>query len=69
MKKFLLSIMIATALTACGEKAETPKENGKPVVKIGTGAVGELTINPEGIILSQAILKQIKDGKAIKVED
>ncbi len=34
-----------------------------------TGAVGELTINPEGIILSQAILKQIKDGKAIKVED
>ncbi|MBE6448588.1 MAG: ABC transporter substrate-binding protein [Alphaproteobacteria bacterium] len=35
MKKFLLSIMIATALSACGEKAETPKENEKPVVKIG----------------------------------
>ncbi|MBE6448586.1 MAG: amino acid ABC transporter substrate-binding protein [Alphaproteobacteria bacterium] len=35
MKKILLSIMLATALTACGEKAETPKENTKPVVKIG----------------------------------
>jgi len=35
MKKFILSIMLATALTACGEKAETPKENEKPVVKIG----------------------------------
>ena len=35
MKKFLLSIMMATALSACGDKAETPKENTKPVVKIG----------------------------------
>ena len=34
-----------------------------------TGAVGELTINPEGIILSQAIIKQIKDGKAVRVEE
>ncbi len=28
MKKFLLSIMIATALTACGDKAETQKNLG-----------------------------------------
>ena len=27
--------MMATGLTACGKKAETPKENTKPVVKIG----------------------------------
>lgn len=27
--------MIATALSACGEKTEAPKENEKPVVKIG----------------------------------
>lgn len=35
MKKVLLGLLMATALTACGEKAETPKENEKPVVKIG----------------------------------
>ncbi len=35
MKKVLLGLLMATALTACGEKAETPKENTKPVVKIG----------------------------------
>ena len=35
MKKVLFSLMIAAVLTACGEKTETPKENTKPVVKIG----------------------------------
>ena len=35
MKKVLLSLLMATSLVACGEKAEAPKENEKPVVKIG----------------------------------
>ena len=35
MKKVLFSLMIAATLTACGEKTEAPKENTKPVVKIG----------------------------------
>ena len=35
MKKVLFSLMMAVVLTACGEKTETPKENTKPVVKIG----------------------------------
>ena len=35
MKKVLLSLVIALGLVACGEKTETPKENEKPVVKIG----------------------------------
>ena len=36
MKKFILSLMMATALTACGdENKDTPKENEKPVITIG----------------------------------
>ena len=35
MKKALFSLLMATSLVACGDKAETPKENTKPVVKIG----------------------------------
>ncbi|MBE6447859.1 MAG: hypothetical protein E7018_00980 [Alphaproteobacteria bacterium] len=35
MKKVLLGLVIALSLVACGDKAETPKENTKPVVKIG----------------------------------
>ena len=35
MKKVLLGLLLVLGLTACGEKAETPKENTKPVVKIG----------------------------------
>ena len=35
MKKVLLSLLMATSLVACGEKTEAPKENTKPVVKIG----------------------------------
>ncbi len=35
MKKVLLSLLMATSLVACGEKTEAPKENEKPVVKIG----------------------------------
>lgn len=33
------------------------------------GAVGELNIDENGIVISQAITKQIKNGKAIKVEE
>ena len=35
MKKVLLGLLLVLGLTACGDKAETPKENEKPVVKIG----------------------------------
>ena len=35
MKKVLLGLVLALGLAACGEKAEAPKENEKPVVKIG----------------------------------
>lgn len=35
MKRIILSLCVALGLTACGEKAETSKENEKPVVKIG----------------------------------
>ena len=35
MKKVLLGLMIVFGLAACGEKTESPKENEKPVVKIG----------------------------------
>ena len=35
MKKGLLSLVLALGLVACGEKAEAPKENEKPIIKIG----------------------------------
>ena len=35
MKKLILSLLVATTLTACGDKTEAPKEGEKPVVKIG----------------------------------
>lgn len=35
MKKILLGLVLALGLAACGDKAEAPKENEKPVVKIG----------------------------------
>ena len=35
MKKVLLGLLLVFGLTACGEKTEAPKENTKPVVKIG----------------------------------
>ncbi|MBE6468282.1 MAG: amino acid ABC transporter substrate-binding protein [Alphaproteobacteria bacterium] len=35
MKKIVLSLMLSVSIIACGEKTETPKENTKPVVKIG----------------------------------
>ena len=35
MKKVLLGLVLALGLAACGDKAESPKENEKPVVKIG----------------------------------
>ncbi|MBE6447780.1 MAG: ABC transporter substrate-binding protein [Alphaproteobacteria bacterium] len=35
MKKSLLGLLMALGLVACGEKAEAPKKNEKPVVKIG----------------------------------
>ena len=35
MKKIALSLILVLSLAACGEKTEAPKENTKPVVKIG----------------------------------
>ncbi len=35
MKKVLLGLVLALGLAACGDKAEAPKKNEKPVVKIG----------------------------------
>ena len=35
MKKLILSLMMATALTACGQKTGAPKEGEKPIIKIG----------------------------------
>ena len=34
MKKYLLSLFLVLGLSACGDKAETPKEGAKPVIKI-----------------------------------
>ena len=62
MKKFLLSIMIATALTACGDKAETQKNlRGKPLIKIG--AILPITGSSSVLGASQkaGILAAIKD--------
>jgi hypothetical protein len=63
MKKILLSLMIVFGLAACGDKAEAPKENEKPVVKIGailplTGASAEM-----GNELKNAALKMLEQYK------
>ncbi|MBE6467950.1 MAG: ABC transporter substrate-binding protein [Alphaproteobacteria bacterium] len=66
MKKVLLSLMMATSLVACGEKTEAPKENEKPVVKIG--AVLPLTGNTSmlGESLKAGILAAVADRKDTK---
>ena len=63
MKKIVLSLMLAVSLAACGEKTEAPKENEKPVVKIGsilplTGASAEM-----GNELKNAALKMLEQYK------
>ena len=58
MKKFLLSLLLVTALTACGQKSDTPKEGEKPVVKIGitlplTGSFAETgSLAKEGAMMA-----------------
>ncbi|MBE6467951.1 MAG: ABC transporter substrate-binding protein [Alphaproteobacteria bacterium] len=77
MKKFLLSIMIATSLTACGEKTETPKENEKPVVKIGVvlplsgsyAATGEAQKKAMLLALDDNVKESNKNKYAIIFED
>ena len=61
MKKVLLSLLMATALVACGEKSDTSKGNEKPVVKIG--AVLPITGSSSVLGASQkaGILAAIKD--------
>ena len=68
MKKFLLSIMMAFSLTACGEKTETPKENTKPVVKIGV--ILPLTGNSAtlGEACKAGLLKAQKENKNLKYD-
>ena len=61
MKKIVLSLLMATSLVACGEKAEAPKENAKPVVKIG--AILPLTGN------SAAIGEASKKAMLMALED
>ncbi|MBE6448587.1 MAG: ABC transporter substrate-binding protein [Alphaproteobacteria bacterium] len=77
MKKFILSIMLATALTACGEKAETPKENEKPVVKIGaslplTGNMAHIGVSAQkslSLALEKWNAKDTKFNYELIVED
>ncbi len=63
MKKFILSIVMATALTACGEKAETTKENGKPVVKIGATLPLTGNLSDAGSSAKEAILMAFEKWK------
>ncbi len=71
MKKVLLALLLVLALTACGEKAETPKENTKPVIKIGvslplTGPVAEIGNNSVQAI--KLLLSENSDDKEIKYD-
>ena len=63
MKKLILSLLMATALTACGQKADTPKEGEKPTVKIGltlplTGSFAET-----GLLSKEATLMALEKWK------
>ncbi len=64
MKKVLLSIMMAFSLTACGEKAETPKENEKPVVKIGATLPLSGGFAETGVLSQQAMQMALDKWKA-----
>lgn len=52
---------MATALTACGEKAETTKENEKPVVKIGATLPLSGNMAYLGNVLKKGALLAIED--------
>ena len=55
MKKVLLNLLMATSLVACGEKTEAPKENGKPVIKIGVS----LPLTGDSANVSEAVKASI----------
>ena len=68
MKKVLLGLLLVLALTACGEKADTQKENTKPVVKIGislplTGSFAETGVLSEKAAQMALEKWKIKDTK------
>lgn len=54
---------MATTLTACGEKAETPKENEKPVVKIGVSLPLTGNMAFMGNIAKEAVLMSFEKWK------
>ncbi|MBE6468283.1 MAG: ABC transporter substrate-binding protein [Alphaproteobacteria bacterium] len=51
MKKIALSLILVLSLAACGDKTETPKENTKPVVKIGV----MLPLSGDNAIIGKAL--------------
>ena len=66
MKKWLLSLLMATALTACGESDsnKTAQANNKPVVKIG--AIFPLSGDSaeSGEYARDALIMAMEDAKA-----
>ena len=64
MKKVLLSLLMATSLVACGEKTEAPKENEKPVVKIGATLPLSGGFAETGVLSQQAMQMALDKWKA-----
>ena len=63
MKKLILSLLMATALTACGQKADTSKEGEKPVVKIGVSLPLSGDMAFMGNVAKEAVLMDFEKWK------
>ncbi len=69
MKKALLSLMMATALVACGDKAKEQNANEKPTIKVGvslplTGDIAYMGQALKGAV--QVADQQLKENKKLK---
>lgn len=63
-------------IVAAAEKIEsstkpTTKEIAEELMKINsfTGALGDLSVNEEGIVISKAVVRVIKDGRPVTISD
>ncbi len=70
IKNLIMTSMIALSLTACGDKTETAKDGGKPVIKIGATLplTGNLAVYGKALQKSLDLVLQDVDKQKLKYD-